>query len=302
MKSLGQISKVHFFPILVRGLTLSLLLWLPACQTLDAPEHAVKEENLLESQKSLAISLLNAGNPNAAFKAMRPLVDAFPKDAEVQNLMGLTQLALKNTDRAVGYFTRAYKLDASTAIALNLSAALIDGKRYGEATKLVKRLIAKEESSPNYAYRERLYHNLGLIAERQNNLVEAEKNYRIALEENPTFYLSTLSLGRLYDRTKRTDLARVKFEQAHEICPTCYDAVDALSKHYISSNRGDLAVNVLLQFNKNESLSEMDRTKAAELLKSIRSARAPTPKPTNPNANPNNSAAPTPNPAPSQRY
>ena len=107
--------------------TLSLLIiTLFGCQTIqkeDSPEKRKKE--ILDTQKSLIVSFLNKSMPHLALKELRVLIRKSPEDADLLNLMGLTQLSLNNSRVAVKYFKRSYNESPSISVALNLSSSYI---------------------------------------------------------------------------------------------------------------------------------------------------------------------------------
>src|SRR4051794_28813298 len=93
------------------GVTFILATALSACQTTGTDKPKATPETLLEEQKAIIRASLDSGKPEAALQQLRDLVRSNPQDASLQNLMGLTQLALKNPTRAVRYFQTAFRLD-----------------------------------------------------------------------------------------------------------------------------------------------------------------------------------------------
>lgn len=249
----------------------SVILTLTACQTSNPTtenrsNQAGKDE--VSTSLSVATSFLDAGRPDKAMQELNDVLRAHPTDTDALNLMGITQLALANPRRAVIHLEKAWKLQAASAIGVNLSSAYIELNRYKEAEKLLKTLIARKDK-PLYEHRERLFHNYGLVLEKTNRLVAAEKQYRNATEENPTFHLSRLQLARIYQEQKKPQLAVKELDAARFACPQCFDPTAALVKIY--ADRGDItkARLMLRDYRRVEGIAAFDRTRALALEKEI---------------------------------
>ena len=153
----------------------ALIIPLFSCQTIHKNDkEAKKQEEILTSQKGLIINYLNKGVPNLALKELRRLMVLHLKDPDFANLMGLTQLALEQPNKAAEYFKKSFKVYPRTSVALNLSSAYIEAERYGRAIKLLDR-VRKSKIAKNYQHPERIYHNIGLAAERADDLQLAKK-------------------------------------------------------------------------------------------------------------------------------
>jgi Tfp pilus assembly protein PilF len=254
----------------VLGLLTSLTLGSFACQTSgsDGLDTETREKAVLESQKALVRNALDTGKPESAHKNLRELLERYPEDASLNNLMGLTQLALKNTERAIRYFQLAYKEDPQVGTGLNLSSALIEAGDYSRAEKTLKSLT-KEAIKTKYRYKERIAHNLGYCAFKQGNQIKSEVWYKKALEENPTFFPSHLELARLYESTGRPSLAMARYRQVIDYCRTCLEPVEALTGLLVTQGRPQEAKRLLTQFLKNEELLDTDRQKATTLLSNL---------------------------------
>ena len=259
------------FPFLVIA---SLILGTAGCQTLkDHQDSSAKEQN--RTDLSIARAFLEAGSPDKAMFELRSVLETEPSNAQAHGLMGLAQLALMNPRKAVQHLEMAWKLEPRSEAALNLSSAYIESKRYDSAQKIIASGLSLKETPP-YRNKERFYHNLGLLAERKGSLVAAEKAYRKALEENPTFYLSRARLASLLDEKHKTDEAKTHWEIARNSCPGCFDATNQLVKYYLV--KGDLrtALGLVQDYKKIEGLNPMEAKKANELERDLMSARSKT--------------------------
>ena len=250
---------------------MSVILTATACQTSNPqPENrsdqAGKDE--VSTSLSVAASYLDAGRPDKAMQELNGVLQIRPEDTDALNLMGITQLALANPKRAALHLEKAWKLKSSSAIGVNLSSAYIELKRYNDAEKLLKNLSTRKEK-PAYTHKERIFHNYGLVLEKTNRLVAAERQYRKATEENPTFPLSRMQLARIYQEQKKPQSAIKELEAARFACPQCYDPTAALVKIY--AERGDVpkARLMLRDYRMAEGLAAFDRTRSFALEKEI---------------------------------
>ncbi len=245
---------------------ISCFWFISACQTTTKPTSKTNAE-ILDTQKSMIMSYLDAAEAKRAHAELRPLIMKHPKDADLQNLMGLTQLALDNKARAVTHFRNAYKLNGSPASGLNLSSSLIDTGKYKEAEKILGEV--KKRGLEAYPYPERLEHNLGYAAEMRKNLKQAEKHYVTALEENPGFYLSLIRLAGIYERTNRQSQAMTKYEMARVSCKVCFDPIKALFRIHLQENRRAQATALLKEFIKTDKISALDKKQAEQTLNKL---------------------------------
>lgn len=260
----------------VFGLSSSLTLGAFSCQTSNQgkTEAETHQKEVLESQKALVRNALDTGKPESALKSLRDLLDQYPDDASLQNLMGLTQLTLTNYARAIRHFQISYKLDPQVATGLNLSSALIESGQHLRAQKLLLALL-KQTSKAKYRFKERILHNLGYCALKQGQPQKAEEWYRQALEENPTFFPTHLELGRLHESKSRSDLAIQSFRSAADYCLTCFEPIEPLTRLLIASGQAGEAKRILTQYLRVEDLTEKDRRQALELLARVPESTTP---------------------------
>ena len=274
-KNLGNLCRLLGFTR-VLGLTTSLTLGAFSCQTsgegkTNAETH---QKEVLESQKALVRNALDTGKPESALKSLRDLLDVYPEDASLQNLMGLTQLSLTNYARSIRHFQISYKMDPQLATGLNLSSALIEAKQYPRAQKLLIALL-KQAPKVKYRFKERILHNLGYCAMLQGDTKKAEEWYRLALEENPTFFPSHLELGRFYETSGRSELAIQSYKYAADYCRTCFEPIEPLTRLYSATGRTSEAKRLLTQYLRVEDLLEVDRRNATELMARLSATKSP---------------------------
>ncbi len=257
------------FKVAIIGTIVSLISALSGCQT-DGTSKEV-ENTVLESQRQIIREALDSGKPEAALSSLRYLIRQYPQDPVMHNLMGLTQLSLRNNQRAVKEFQIAYKLDKQVATGLNLSSALISAGELSRAIKLLNQLLTDAEQQ-NYAYKERLFHNLGYAYSKDRMPNQAETWYKRALEENPTFFLSHLELAHIYEVSNRHQLAIQAYQKAIDFCTVCFEPVQSLSSLYVRSGRSSEARKLLAKYGKVEGITQDDKTKAKSLYSQLSSA------------------------------
>jgi Tfp pilus assembly protein PilF len=246
----------------------SLILAAAGCQTLnDNQNKSVKPDS--NTDLSVAEAFLEGGRPDKAMYELRTLLEREPRNAKAHTLMGLSQLALKNPRKAIEHLENAWKLEAKPEHALNLSSAYLENNQLESAQKIIVAGLSLKEK-PAYRNKERFYHNLGLIAERKGSLVAAEKSYKRALEENPTFYLSRARLAQILEEKKKFDQAKDHWEMARSSCPGCFEAVERLSSYYRNKGNIRTALGLVKDYRRIEGLNPGESKKAAELEQDLK--------------------------------
>ena len=254
-------------------LTLSTIMSISGCQSLDHDQSSVQDK--LETRKQIVINSLDSGNAGQALKEVRPLLDEYPNNAEILNLNGLIQLAINNNNKAIEVMEKAHSLQPENiTFVLNLSSAYIQGHHYAKGTKILKETIASE-AVKSYRYRERLFHNLGLIAELSGDSIRSERWYGRALEENPTNFLTLLRMARIYETTHRSRLALDQLETAKGACIRCVEPIEGMIRILLKQKKISTAKALLAGYEKNESLTDDDTRRIVEMKNMIAKFQAP---------------------------
>ena len=180
-----------------------------------------------------------------------------PEDASVNNVAGLTQMALHNDKKALFYFKKAFTLDESATYGINFAAALSANGQNDQGEKVLLHLLTLKNFKA-YRYPERVFHNLAKIKEKQNQFKIAEKYYRRSIAENPTYYLTKFQLAKLFDKTKRPGLALHMMEEAQTACPVCPDPVEELVKKYRAMGKNIQAKILIQSFIKTDGVPDND--------------------------------------------
>ena len=242
----------------------ALLACASACQSI---KRNSKQDRLIKSQQRIITNYLNAGMPAQAHQELRNVLAKFPDNPDFLRLMGVTQLALNNTGKAILYLEKVYELEPNITHGLNLSSAYIAANKYPAAQTLLLELL---DDADDYQYKERLYHNLALIHEHRRKMRTAEKYYLKALSENPSYYLSLLKLGILYKEHHRHKKAILYLNQAKNFCRKCYEPVNHLAATYLKIKQPNLAVKELTVYSRLTGLEYQERQNAIARLKQLR--------------------------------
>jgi Tfp pilus assembly protein PilF len=264
---------LNFFAIKILPLCIGILF--SACQTFDASEEVEIRRGLLKTHKQIVHATLDEGKPDVAHKELKKLLKQFPRDPDLLNLMGLTQINLKNYKRATVYFNRSLAIKPQIGTILNLSSAITESGNYIRAITILKKALKSEQFSL-YPYPERLYHNLGYILVKSGRTGKAQNYYQRALEENPTFYPSYMELARIHQSKGLTSKASQAYRKAIDYCHKCFEPVEALVNMHLAASRPFAAHQLLLRYTKVDDLLPGDLAKARRLIRVVASLKDPT--------------------------
>ncbi len=237
---------------------------LTSCQTTQSKQDDID----LESEKGIIVSYINSGEQQTALKRLRKILATQPQDAELQNLMGIVQLSLKNYQRAIQHFEMSYKADPKPLVKLNISSAYIEMGNH-KAARVILAKLAKDEGPGSYTMKERLYHNLGYSYETTDNFDTAIKMYKKAIEENPAYHMSWLQLGRVYEKQKNIPKAVESLERALEFCQSCLEPAEELFMVHMSNGKVLQAKATLQKYLASDDISTFNKTRARQLLSGI---------------------------------
>jgi len=112
----------------------------------------------------------------------------------------------------------------------------VDEKKFDEALDLFSRLVAAD-AKDFQAWTE-----LGTVQMMRNNAEEAEKDYRRAIQERPTFMLALLNLGRLLSAQQKFEAAIEPLTEAVKLSATSAEANFLLGEAYLQIKKGSKAV------------------------------------------------------------
>lgn len=185
------------------------------------PDHAVKgqmapRQDPASRAKELytrAVELETAGNHSAALPLLWEAAGLAPHDADVLNQLGEALQRMGALDAAIQTYHRA--LDARPAFrkaARNLILTLVAAGKGPEAVKRARAVVAASPDDPDG------YFTLGL-AQSEQDVAEAIKSFRRALELAPSHALARYNLALVLKRADRFQEAIDELRRAIEIEP-----------------------------------------------------------------------------------
>lgn len=244
---------------------LILALGLSSCQSTQDLKEKEKTAQLLETKLKIAQTKLDQGRAIEAQYELEPLIRRYPNNPAILNLMGLSDIALKNHDRAISSLKKAFELERSAQNALNLSSAYIASKNYELALKTIDQGIEIGQKT-NYKKLMRLYHNKAFTFERKNQPKKAEEYYKKALYHSPGFILTLQNLGAIYESQGRHDEAKNNYLRFTYACNACYLPVKKLVGYHIKGREFADATRLLKTFMDNANTRSVDRQNAKRQL------------------------------------
>ncbi len=248
-----------------RTIFLFVPVWLNlSCQTfrVQSDEKESNTQKIVETNLNFAQKQIDSGQPEHALQTLRPLLNQFPENSPLLNMVGISYLALSNPAHAKLFFKKAYDFDKNPMYALNLSSSLIAEGSFQAAENILKKMI--EEKS--YPLIERVYHNYALTFEKRKNYKKAIEYYTKALDENPSYYLSNIRLGKVFQLMNARDSAKLAFEKALATCAVCFEPVSEVCIMYFDEGNYAKASSLLQHFLSNKEISTENRSQAKSLL------------------------------------
>lgn len=166
-----------------------------------------------------------------------------PDNAQKYRKLALSYYRARQLEEAIKSLQVALYLEPnSEQIRYDLENVLQQKKNALEEV-LTDRLerIELEPRNPEY------HHDLGLIYFNQDNLTEAEKHFRLALESNSNLSIVWLSLGKLLKKTKERTAARQALQRCIRLDPSSPDTYQHLGLLEKTDDNFDLAIHHLLK-------------------------------------------------------
>jgi len=181
---------------------------------------------------------------NAEVARVRVRVDAVYKNDFRQDITLEARANRRTTKAATVSASDVYERTAANKTLFEKSQKAVDEKKYDEALDVLGRLVAADPKDFQ------AWTELGTVQLLHNNFEQAEKAYRRAIEERPTFTLALLNLGRLLSAQKKFDAAIEPLTEAVKSSPTSADANFLLGEAYLQIKKGSKAVPYLSEATK----------------------------------------------------
>ncbi len=162
----------------------------------------------------------------------------FRQDLHLEWHAGVSQRprAKAQTVSAADFYTRANR----NKLLFEKAQKAVDEKKFDVALDLFSQLVAAD------AHDFQAWTELGTVQLMLNNSEEAEKDYRRAIEERPTFMLAFLNLGRLLSAQNKFEAAIEPLTEAVELSATSAEANFLLGEAYLQIKKGSKAVPYLI--------------------------------------------------------
>jgi len=173
---------------------------------------------------------------NTEVARVRVRVQAVYKNDFRQDIILEARTNRASTKAATVSASDVYERSGATKSLFEKAQRAVDEKKYDAAMDLFARVVAADPKDFQ------AWTELGTVQLLRNNLEEAEKDYRRAIEERPTFTLGLLNLGRLLSAEKKYDAALEPLTAAVSAAPTSAEANLLLGEAYLQIKKGSKAV------------------------------------------------------------
>ncbi len=167
-----------------------------------------------------AFFMHQAGNLNDAISSYKQLLNQFPDEPQILNLLGAALLQLENFEEAVRILKRSLVVDQNQPMVLsNLGYGFHKLQRFDEALSFCDRAIALK---PDFAD---AYNNRGLVLRELNRFQEALESYCNAITLKPSFADAHNNKGAALYELKRFNEALMNYDCAINLNPDFGEAV-----------------------------------------------------------------------------
>ncbi|MCP9439584.1 MAG: tetratricopeptide repeat protein [Nitrospira sp.] len=176
-----------------------------------ALEHAQAAVQLNPRNVSAAFiagdAYLRKGDFAKSKQVYQAIGNALPKEALVPYRLGLVARAEKNDAKAIAYFEEALALKPGAIEPIVQIAAIKVAQ--GKPVEGRERLLRQMAAAPQSAQHENLLGELWLATQ---NLDQAEKSFKKAIELDNSLLVAYMNLGQLYYQTEKIDQAAAEYQ------------------------------------------------------------------------------------------
>ena len=139
-----------------------------------------------------AYNLHSKGLYKEAELIYKKLLDINPDDANILNLLGLLYIAINNNTDAINCLSKAYILNHSTYVAINLGKAYYFNSEPEKAIKIYQEASKKDDS-------DELYYAMAIAYKKLNKIDKVIDSYKKAIDINNDNYNAMYNLSLAYD-------------------------------------------------------------------------------------------------------
>ena len=205
------------------------------------------------------MTLYEHGKFDTILERANQLIEAYPNNSELYQILGITFFKTGNTRVAIKYFRKVIKLCPSLPYAYNyLGTALLNLEEYKEAKTAFEKAIelnpkdfeaynsisfilrtkgdlkgairiltkATKKDSKNFV----AYNDIAILQKRLGDLKGSIENYKKAININPKYFKANQNLGNLYKELGDYDNAISSYQKALRIKPN-----DSQVKHMLNA-------------------------------------------------------------------
>lgn len=183
------------------------------------------EKELRKEYFDKAFRLHSAGKVVEAVNFYNKILKEIPEDSEVLNLLGISQMQLKNFDKAEKFVTRALSVRKNKYFYETLAQIYFQQKLYD------KELAVRLEEEKLFGLSFELAFSIGLNYKNLLDFENSEKYYLEALKFNPKSRDTYFNLANLYTLFHQPEKAKENYLKCIEINPN-----DRESKYFLSLN------------------------------------------------------------------
>ncbi|OUU64202.1 MAG: hypothetical protein CBC24_07545 [Candidatus Pelagibacter sp. TMED64] len=181
---------------------------------LEQQANGSEQASVSRERASEVITLYKQGNLDEALVRGRALLQQFPDDPNVPNILGAIHSSLGQHDAAIDYYMKAIELRPHNVQAHNnLGNALNELNRFEEAITHYNKAI---ELKPDYP---EAHYNLGIVLSEVKRYEEAITHYNKAIELKSDYAEVHNNLAITYDLLDKLDLAVVHYSKAIDMQP-----------------------------------------------------------------------------------
>ena len=190
---------------------------------LERQANGSEQASVSRERASEVITLYKQGNLDEALVRGRALLQQFPDDPNVPNILGTIHSSLGQHDAAIDYYMKAIELRPHNVQAHNnLGNALNELNRFEEAITHYNKAI---ELKPDYP---EAHNNLGNILSKLKRFEEAISSYSEAIKIRPEYVAAYNNLAAAYQSTDQLKVAICYYHKAIELAPDYADAYNNL--------------------------------------------------------------------------
>ena len=174
---------------------LAVSIGLTGCVSTSTSSVPVNQGKAVADYMNLAKGYVQGGYTERAVKPLNRALEIDPRSADVHGLLGMVyQIQGENSLAEKSFKTALSYNGQATDVRNNYGAFLFKQNRLSEAYRQFE--LASEDVS--YPSRSRTFENMGVVALRQGNQVQAAQHFDKALRLNSSLPRATLELADLY--------------------------------------------------------------------------------------------------------